>query len=318
HTTVELAAPIGPYENAEVNFNIVAWLPWEGGAIDLIYSPVYTFSWSTYGGWAFSNQGLLANLELVTYPNVLPPTNGVVGAGTPVNVTIHEEQQNITLGAGQVNYVFADGQGRHSGVLPMTSDGPNTSFAVIPGLPPSSSLTFFVSAKDIYGTPVFSKNYTYSAGRLPTVPYPIDREVFFFEALDLAGTGLVANLNYTISNASWSETGNGYSLGFGTPLVPHGLPTELLALGYGTYQLSITAFGRTYSTSLIIDNSTPFTVLFYVASGPVSESTVASLPAVPIGAVLGLVGAVVALAFVWPWFSERRKRAEEEQRRVTL
>jgi hypothetical protein len=138
------------------------------------------------------------------------------------------------------------------------------------------------------------------------------------EALDIAGTGLVAGLNFTLSNASWSETGDGTPLGFVVPVIPHGSDLQTLALGYGAYQLGIRAFGRSYTTTVTLTNSTPFTVLFYVASGPVSETTVSSIPTVPVGSVLGLGAAVIALAFVWPWFRERRKKAEEEQRRITL
>ncbi len=318
HTTVQLLQPIGPYPNSTVSFNVTAWLPWEGGAIDRLYSPQYTFNWSIHGGWKFPNQGLLSNLILATNPNILPPANGIVGVGTAVNVTIHEPQPNITIGSAQVNFVFANGEATHSGVLPMTPTSPNSSFANIPGLPPESSVTFFVSAKDIFGTPVFSRNYTYSTGRFPSTPYPTDREVFYVEALDIAGTGLVAGLNFTLSNASWSETGDGTPLGFVVPVIPHGSDLQTLALGYGAYQLGITAFGRSYTTTVILTNSTPFTVLFYVASGPVSETTVSSIPTVPVGSVLGLGAAVIALAFVWPWFRERRKKAEEEQRRITL
>lgn len=318
HTTVELVNPIGPYPNSTVNFSIEAWLPWEGGAIDPLYSIVYSMNWSIHGGWSFPNQGLLANLILSTDPSVLAPSNGVVGVGTPVNITLHESQENITIGSAQVNFNFIDGQGARSGYMAMSALNPNTSYAVMPGLPPGSSVTFFVSAKDIFGTPVFSRNYSYSAGSLPATPYPRGREMFFIEALDISGTGLVAGLSFTISNATWSETDKGTTLGFAAPLIPHGSDTQLIQLGYGVYSVEITAFGRGHSATVTLSNSTPFTILFYVASGPVAENAVSSLPAVPIGAVIGLAGAVLALAFVWPWFRERRKKAEEEQRRITL
>ena len=314
-TTVQLATPLGPFPNAEVSFNITMWLPWFGGAIDREYSNEYTFNWSRNGGWWYPNQGLLANLELSTDPGILPPASGVVAPGTPVNVTLTEPIQNVTISSGQINYIFRDGLGTHSGTLPMRHVGRNVTYAVLPGLPPSSSVEFSVTAKDVFGNPVFTENYTYSAARALSM-YPPDRGFFFFEVLDVAGTGLLPGFDYTLSNASFSESAQASSLGFGAPVVPHGL--GYLILGFGTYSLAVTAFGRAYSTIVTVNNETPFTVIFYVASSSIPLGTETSLPVVTIGGVLGLVAAVGGVGVVWPWFRERRKRIEAEQRRITL
>jgi hypothetical protein len=316
-TTVQLAYPIGPYPNSTVEFNVTAYLPWEGGAIDRLYSPMYTFNWSRGGGWNSRNQALSANMELTTVPNVLPPAPGAVGAGQPVNVTIHETQQNITISSGQIDFVFNDGLGTHSGVLSMVAATQNTSYCIIPGLPAGSSLTFFVEAKDINNTPVFSDNITYSAGHAPAQPYPTGRTVFFWEALDVAGTGLVASFPFTLSNGSWSESYEATPLGFGAPVVPN-QGSNYLTIGLGDYVLNVQVFGRTYSATVDLTNQTPFTVVFYVASTGVSESSQSALPILPITAVVGLAAASISLAMILPWFLERRKRMEEEQRRITL
>jgi hypothetical protein len=282
-----------------------------------MYSPVYTFNWSKNGGWWYPNQGLLANVELSTYPYVLPPAVGSVAVGQSVNVSIHEPKPNVTLGPAQVNYIFTDQLGSHQGFVPMTPANANTSFAVLPGLPPGAHVVFSVTAKDIFGNPIFSKNYSYSATHAASAPgYPRNHGFFFFEALDVAGTGLVPYLNYTLQNGSWSETGVGRALGFGGAIVPDG--SNYLALGYGQYLLTITAFGRSYSSSVNVQNGTPFTIVFYVASAPIPANAVSSLPVITIGALAGLGGAILSLMIVWPWFRERRKRMEAEQRRVTL
>ncbi|HEV2316332.1 MAG TPA: hypothetical protein VGV89_01990 [Thermoplasmata archaeon] len=315
-TTVTLNYPIGPYPNDSVEFNVTAWLPWQGGAIDRIYSPNYWLNWSSAGGWNNAHGGLLSNLILTTVPQVLPPASGTIPAGQPVNVTLHEPLQNVTISSAQVNFVFHDGLGSRSGVLPMQQYNPNTTYVMIPGLPPGASLTWFASAKDLFGNPVFSQNFTYSATHSPPGIFTPGRSIFFFEALDVAGTGLVPALQYTISNASWQESSYGTPLGFGAASVPG--TTQLLTLGFGPYLLSVSAFNRSWSTTVVVSNQTPFTVTFYVASGPVEESSTSALPAVPVPALVGLAAAAVSVPFVAMWFAERRKRIEEEQRRITL
>jgi hypothetical protein len=307
HTTVSLPFAIGPFPNSTVSFNITLWLPWGGnGAIDRLYSPIYTFNWSANGGWWYPNQGLLANLEFTTFPQVLPPSSGTVGAGTPVNLTIHETKQNVTISSAQVSFIFHDGLGTHEGVVPMHAFDANTSFALVPGLPPGASITFYLIAKDVFGNPVFSQNYTYSATPAPNPLYPAGHSLFFFEALDVAGTGLVAGLPFTLSNASWSESGAGTSLGFGAPSVPRG--AGYLLLGTGLYQLTITAFGRNYSTTVSVVGPNPTTDVFYVASSAIPESTTSSLPVVPAGAIAGLAGGAIAVVIILPWYVERRRR----------
>ena len=316
HTTVQLQQAIGPYPNSTVQFNITLWLPWEAGAICRLYSPYYNFTWSKNGGWWYPNQGLLANLELTTFPNVLPPASGIVGAGQPVNVSIHELTENVSISSAQLNFLFTDGGRTHSGVIPMASASSNTTYAVIPGLPPGASVRFFLGAKDVFGHPVFSQNFTYSAGPQPATPYANLHSMFFFEALDIAGTGLVPGFNFTLSNTTWSESWTATTLGFGAAVVPRGI--GFLALAFGNYVLQVTAFGRVYSTVISVTNQTPFTVVFYVASGPVQVSSTSALPVLPATAFVGVASGAVALLMVRPWFIERRKRMEEEQRRVTL
>jgi hypothetical protein len=316
-TNVSLTQAIGPYPGAEVSFNITLWLPWEGGAIDRLYSPNYQFNWSTKGGWWFPNENLTSNLELNAYPSILPPASGQVPAGQPINVSIHEPIENVTIASAQVDYIFQQGLGTHQGSLPMKNVNANTSRVIIPGLPPGSSVTFFVIAKDIYGNPVFSQNYTYSATSSLAAGIPPGHNLFFFEALDVAGTGLVPSVNFTISNATWTESRVGTSMGFAAPLLANS--SSYLALTWGSYTLSIVAFGRTWSTTVVLaQNSTPFTLVYYVASGPIPEETSSALPLLPISGALGVIGAAVATIFVVPWFRERRERIEAEQRRVTL
>lgn len=316
HTSEDLAVPIPPQPNSTVDFNVTLWLPWEAGAIDRMYSPEYQVNWSSQGGWYYADQGLLSNLELSSSPSIFAPASGVVSAGAPVTVTLHEPIENVTIGSSQLDYIFHDGLGVHSGILPMTLTSGNTSTVTIPGLPPGAAVEFYVVAKDIFGDPVFSQNFTYHADNFEPGSMPAGEALLFFEVVDVSGTGLVPLVNFTIDNASWSESRSGTSLGFGSALVPG--QEAYLPLGLGTYELSVEAFGRTFSTPIDVTNSTPSTVTFYVASSPIPEDATSSLPTVPIASVLGLAAAAGALVLILPWYAERRRRIEEEQRRITL
>jgi hypothetical protein len=316
-SNVSLQIPIGPFPGSQVSIYFTLWLPWEGGAVDKLVSPVYVFNWSTNGGWWYKNQNLTNNLELSASPAILPPASGQVPAGQPINVSLHEPIENVTIASAQVDYFFHHGLGTHAGSLAMTNLNPNTTSVLIPGLPPGASLTFFVIAKDIYGDPVFSSNYTYTATSSSAIPIPPGHNLFFFEALDVAGTGLVPAVNFTLSNATWTESRVGTAIGFAAPLVANS--SSYLLLSWGSYTLSIVAFGRTWTTTVVLaQNSTPFTLVYYIASAPIAEGTSSSLPLLPISGAVGIIVAAAATLFVVPWFRERRERIEAEQRRVTL
>ncbi|MCI4322574.1 MAG: hypothetical protein L3K03_00880 [Thermoplasmata archaeon] len=319
-TLAYLPAPIGPFPNSTIFFNVTAWLPWNGGSgeVDPIYSPIYEFKWSPNGGWVFPDQPLLNNVAMYCNPDILSAPNTVIPAGQPVTCNINEPTPNVTMSLSQINYVFTDGVGRHSGTLPMTlSSANNASSVTIPGLPPDTTLTFFVEAKDFMGNPVFSQNFTYRTSTSPPATLPGGRGLFFFEGLDISGTGLIPNLQFTISNATWSESRNGSSLGFGFPLIP-GSETLLLPLGAGAYLLTVTAFGQTQTATVNVAPGNPFTVLFYFASQPIAPTGESNLPVMTVASGGGLIFAAVAAGVTVPWFSDRRAKALAEQRRVTL
>ena len=317
HTVMQLAVPLGPYPGASVRFNITAWLPWEGGGIDFIYSTVYSFNWSAYGGWLNPNGGLEANIHMSTLPDLtLLGTAPTLPTGTPLNVSIHESVQNVTIGSASVHFRYADGNGVTYGDLPMTAANPNTSFAVFPGLPPNSGLQFSVIAKDIFGNPITSGNWSYAEsgpiGSLIQDGYGL----FFFETIDLSTGLLVPNVNFTVANDTWSETTNGYALGFANPVpvAGHGF----LPVAIGTYVVTVRAFGQSQTWTGTVTGQDPFVVVFYLTSQPVTATYTAPLPGLTIGAAVGLLAAAIAFIPISNWFRERRRKAEAEQRRISL
>jgi hypothetical protein len=317
HTLMDLNAPLGPYPGTRVQFNVTAWLPWEGGAIDRVYSPVYSFNWSNNGSWIGQSGGFSSNLNLTSMPDVTSPTAATsLATGTPVNITIHEPVENVTIGSSAIHFRYADDVGVTYGTLPMQVVNANTSYALIPGLPPNSGLQFSVEAKDIYGDPISSGNFSYVESGAYNVTIPPGYGLFYFEAVDLATGQLVPNLNFTIANDTWSEVRVGSPLGFAVP-TPVGGVGEL-PVAYGTYLVTVHAFGQTQTWSGSVSSADPFVVTFYLTSQPVSPEYAIPLPSVTIAAGLGLVAASLASIPIVQWFRERRKKAEAEQRRISL
>jgi len=320
-TTMTLDAPVGPYAGGSIAFNVTAWLPWEGGQIDTIVSPVYRFSWSANGGWWHPLEGLTSNVALAISPAIPTAQPGVsvpiLPTAAPVNVTLHEPIENVSIGSSQVDFTFTDNGLSHAGSIPMSRLSANTTTVTLPGLPSGGRLTFFLVAKDIYGNPVSSGNYSYEEEGPSNPPLPSGRGLLFGEVLDLSGGGLVPGFAYTLSNTTWSLSGAANSLGFAVPLLP-GSSTPI-QLAFGTYQLTVRAFGVNQSATVVLSPSTPTpTVVFYGESQPIGITTTASAPAESIEAALGLLAAALVTLPLVLWYEERRARIEEEQRRVTF
>ncbi|MGC2205943.1 MAG: hypothetical protein WA719_08485 [Thermoplasmata archaeon] len=321
HTTMSLLNPIGPYPGATVAFNVTAWLPWESGAIDKVVSPVYTFTWSPNGGWWHPLGGLTENVALALSPAIPTTTAGVaipvLPTAAPVNITLHEPIENVSISSAEVNFAFSDDGLTHSGSVPMSSVSQNTTLGILPGLPPGGELTFYVVAKDIYGDPVSSGNYSYEELGPTAPPLPSGKGLLFTEVLDLSGGGLVPGFGYTISNATWSTSGVANGYGFALPLLPNSdVPYQL---GFGAYSVTVHAFGNSQTATIVLSPSSPTpTVVFYGESHPIPIVTTGTLPAASLAAAIGLIAmAVVTLPLV-RWYEERRSRAEDEQRRVSV
>jgi|GEM_PF-1900867 len=325
HTTLTLPAPLGPYPGEKIQFNITAWLPWSQsasgavGAIDRIYSPVFTFNWSANGGWLDQLGGLGSNLILTSIPDVTSTTlsQTVLATGTPVNVTIHSTVQNVTIGSAAISFRYSDHHGWSTGSIPMGAATQNTSWATLPGLPPDSSLSFSVTAKDVFGNPISTGNYSYTESGPTETPLPGGYGLFFAEALDLSTGQLVPGATYTIGNDTWSESGVANRLGFLAPVPLGGV--GYLPVSYGAYTVTVGALGSTETYTFTVGTDQPFTTVFYFASQPITSTNgVNAGPTVAIPAIIGIIGATLASIPIVNWFRERRRKHEAEQRRITL
>jgi len=325
HTQLNLTSLLGPYPGDTVSFNLTAWLPWSEsntgvvGAIDEIYSPTYTFAWSAKGGWWYPAEGLAGNVEVASTPDVTGNSGSttILDTATPVNITIHSPIQNVTIGSAAISFEYSDSSGFSTGTISMAAVTQNTSYAVLPGLPSGGTMSFSITAKDVFGNPISSGNYSYMQTGPPASNLPGGYGLFFAEGLDLSTGQLIPHVNYTIANDTWSETGIANVYGFVAPVPLGGV--GYLPLAYGSYTVTLRALGAVESYSFTVSTQTPFTVVFYFASSPLAtHSTVNLGPTVAFPAVIGLVGATIAMIPVVGWYMERRRKAEAEQRRITL
>ena len=320
HSLQSLKNPIGPYPGTTVFFNVTCYLPWFGGtaALDPIYSPEYSFNWSKNGGWWYPHLGVEGNLNFTTVPNLLGnnTTMGHLPIDTPVNVSIHEATENVTIRSANLVFSYSDSAGYANGSVSMIAASPNTSYVIIPGLPPGGHMVFDVVAKDIFGNPISSANVSYEESGPLSSPPPDGYSTFFFEAVDLCTGALVPKLNYTLANTSWSVTTNGFPYGFAQPVPLSG--AGYLPLAIGDYALSIHALGWSPSTTFTLSNSTPFIIVFYLASCQVPQTSSVPAPAALPAAVIGIAAGAVAYWPISRWHKERQARAAEEQRRITL
>ncbi len=316
HTFQNLTTLIGPYPGAEIELNVSAWLPWEGGVIDKIVSPNYWYNWSTQGGWPTPELGLAANAALTSTPNVLSTTTTTLATGTSVNVTIHETEPNVTIDSSAVRFTFSDADGSVGGVVTMHPINQNTSYLVLPGLPEGGQLTFSLLAKDVFGDPLASGNYSYLETGAPTATPPSGSSYFFVEGINASSGALLANVPYTVANASWSQSALTTPFGFGLLIIPNGAGT--LDLPYGTYTVTMTAFGHAQDAKVTLGSPDPTMVRFWFAHGAVSASSALPLDPITVGLIAGTVALTGAFYPLYRWFQERQRRAEQERTRVTL
>jgi len=316
HTYQNLTSAIGPYPNASIEISVSAWLPWENGQIDKITGPDLFFNWSRGGGWQSPSAGLAGNAVLSTYPSVLSSSTTTLPSGTPVNVTMNEPTENVTISSAIVRFHFSDPDGSISGIVPMHLVRQNSTYVDLPGFPSGGHITFSLLAKDVFGDPLSSGNYSYSEAGAPTGNLTPYFSYFYVEAINASTGTLISGASYTVANSSWSQSAVTSPFGFGLLQIPNGAGT--LELPYGTYTVSMTAVGHTQVAKVTLGSSTPVVVRFWFANGAVSASSVVPLTTISVGLIAGVVALTFLLFPLFRWFQERQRKAEAERTRVTL
>ncbi|MCI4373282.1 MAG: hypothetical protein L3K02_06545 [Thermoplasmata archaeon] len=316
HTYQNLTSVIGPYPGATIRLNVSAWLPWEGGAIDKEVSGYYWLNWSKGGGWQAPELGLAANAVIATNPSVLSTATTTLASGTPVNISLTETTPNVTIDSSIVRFHFTDADGTVSGIVPMHLVGQNATYAILPGFPSGSRLTFSLLAKDVFGNPLASGNYSYLESGNPSGNQSAFASYFYVEGINATTGTLLTGASYTVSNATWTQSAVTNPFGLGLLQIPNGAGT--LQLPFGTYTVTMTALGHTQTAKVNVGSSTPVTVRFWFANGPISATSVIPLSPISIGLVVGVIAMTAALYPLYRYFEERQKRAEKERTRITL
>ncbi|MCI4357886.1 MAG: hypothetical protein L3J95_02090 [Thermoplasmata archaeon] len=302
-----------------VSFNITAFRYWDGAShIDQVTSQPFNFTFSSGGILPQPNAPLEVNAILSSTPSVFVPGVTSLPTGTSVNVSVHEPLENVTFTSAEVDFKFTDHGATTIGSIPMTAANANTSFAALPGLPSNTSLAFSVVVKDIAGDADSSGVYTFAETGSPVPALPSGQGFFFVEVYDVATNHLVAGANFTVENLTWFQDAQISPLGFGDLLTNAGTQPDYLS--FGTYYLTVHAFGATVQRPITLSGTNPeFTITFYVASSPVTLKTSAPSPVLyTMGGLVGILAAGVTIIPIRRWFQERRAKAEAEQRRVTL
>jgi hypothetical protein len=316
HTYQNITTRIGPYPNATIEISVTASMPWEGGVIDKITGPNLWLNWSTGGGWPTPSLGLAANAVISTDPSVLSSATTTLTSGIPVNVSLVEPVENVTISSSIVRFHFSDADGAVSGIVPMHLIGQNASYALLPGFPSGGRLTFSLLAKDVFGDPIASGNYSYLESGPPTASLTPLFSYFYVEGINASTGTLLPGATFSVSNSSWSQSAVTTPFGFGLLQIPNGAGT--LELPYGTYTVSMTAVGHTQTAKVTLGSPTPVTVRFWFANGPVSASSVIPLSPISIGLIAGVVALTLAFVPLYRWFQDRLRKAEKERTRITL
>ena len=312
--------PIPPQPGGtKIFFNATAFRYWDGAShIDPVTSVTWNFTYGSGGGWPQPNAPLEANAQLSSSPAVISPGVTTLPTDTPVNISVHEPIENVTFTAAEVDFKFTDHGATTTGSVPMVALSQNSSYAILPGLPAQTSVSFSVVVKDVSGDADSSGVYVYTENGTPVPSAPPSQGFLFVEIYDVATNHFVVGANYAVRNLTWFESAPTNPLGFGQLL--NGLASQPVYLYYGTYFVTVNAFGSTIERPVTLSATNPyFTITFYVTSSPVTLQTSSPSPVLyTAGALVGVLAAAVTIIPIRNWFKERRAKAEAEQRRVTL
>jgi hypothetical protein len=336
-----LTSYIGPfnfskYDISTINFHIRAWTLWSGGAVNMIdsYFPSdidYTYTITAGGTWCGLNQSWNQDVIMTTQPyaNISQPDANVqIQAMTDiVNVSIESTQSNITI---DYAFIFFNEtyQGKNlPGELMMTAGNSTmqytgTSTATGNGLLgpylPGIHVSFYISATD--GNRCTITSPTYSFYTALTGPRIIDNKTFFYVVAFDQGLGtyaIGAQVVIMTNGTVICQTATN-ALGFAYPNASASTLPLYLAMNEN-YNITVTYNGAVQTAIYFLTATSNKTLTFYfdtAASAPIIYAV--STPPITIPLIAGLVVATATVIPIYLLWSEMRKRAKEEEKRITL
>jgi hypothetical protein len=327
---------VGPYYSVgnltTIQFYIKAWTLWSGGAVNFIKSPSYNYPVTSGGTWCNTNYTFYHFLSLSTapYSNITAQNNSVVPAGQPVNVSVESNFANTTIAYAYLHFrevVKGQSNGGSVSTMPMyranaTTQYTGDNFNSITHPPfgpfqPGSTITFWVEAFDNLRCSITSRQYTFHTS--PAPPAIVNgRTYFYVVAYDLGTHSYVSGARVQFANHTWVDNTSTNALGFAYPNASASNFPVYLRLNQ-TYNVTVVWDGQTQFVQYQLTATSNKTLTFYFNSHhtvpPVYSQSVFPFPPAVI------VGMILATAIVGPIYllwQEIRRKAEAEEKRVTL
>ncbi|MEM4293556.1 MAG: hypothetical protein QXJ27_05265 [Thermoplasmata archaeon] len=326
-------------------FRIVAWDPF----YHKIYSDTYEYTVSKNGTWKYPNN-FAQNIRVKSKPeNVTANTTKIpqVDMGTEVNITIESIFQDVPIKVAYIYYTITNTwhnvplKGKNQMIRIKSTE----LYYVIPGQPQGVNVTFYIRAWDVNNTPITSKNYTYSVKTLPPA-ISKTKAIFYVGVIEIKEDKQrpVPFVNITILNDSWQchtqtdYTGYTYPNMTGNRYAPYYLTVGekyviIIYLDNNTtiyfsynltreqsgnetlYETVLNLTGKATRIRVFRENNTITCYLNAPKAPPVYAEILEPQYLLMAGEILGVTIVLVPLAY---YFNLRRRKAEEEEKRITV
>ncbi len=326
---------VGPYyslgNRTSIQFYILAWTLWSGGAVNYIKGPSYTYPVTNGGTWCNTNQSFYHFLSLTTqpYPSIANGTDPAISAWVPVNVSITSNIANTSINYAYIYYnTTVNGKTGTEDYLQMhrfnaTSQFTGDNFSQSIGNPtfggfaPGTTVQFHITAADDLDCLITSKSYTFTVK--PGNPAIVDGKTYFYVvAYDLGTNSYITGAKVEINNATFWDNTTTNQLGFAYPSIT-GSTSPLFLNMNQFYNVNVTWNGQLQYIHYDLTATSNKTLTFYFNShhtvSPVYSESNSVFTGPEIVGIAIAAGIVVPIYFVW---LEIRRKAEAEEKRVTL
>jgi hypothetical protein len=319
----------------------MAWELWTGGTVNYIRGPnSYPSQWYSYNvtaGGSVCGQTFASAVTLTTidsngmFGNISQGIDAKIPALDIINVSITMNSPNTTIAYARLffneTYRGTNLTGelllnRASATSEYSGDGTQPGILTLPPSPPGVHVAFYVLVYDTLGCTVKSPSYHYHTAPGST---PIkNHETFFYVVVfDVSNGSYVAGAPVTFSNKTgWIDHTETNLMGFAYPNMssPPFAPGDpkYLALNQ-TYNVTVSYAGQVQTVSYFLTYSSNKTLTFYFNTAHQYATVYSAAPPVfTVGVVAGLAVAVIAVFPVYMFWSEMRRKAKEEEKRITL
>lgn len=291
---------------------------------------------------------------LITYidPNTGLPANPGLDPLSAVNVTLNTVSANTTISYANVffnvTYQHAkqpqshvpmnrlNATSQYTGDLTQQQSLANWNPSVLGPFPPGVQVSFYVVAADLLGCTIQSPVYEFHTNMTGS-PVVNDRTYFWVAAYDVGKNTYASGAQVTFSNATWVDHTQTSLLGFAYPNVTGSNAPAYLAINCPTpsnpgancnYNVSVTYDNYTQFVVYTLTASSNKTLTFYFDTSSSSNQNITYAEPVPwfagpipsiswpllIGLLIAAAG-VIPVYFLW---SDLRRQAEAEEKRITL